>query len=51
MLPKAATPQGGVKQIITRDGPAIRGVYPIRFESDDGLYELEITVSREPPSD
>jgi hypothetical protein len=39
------------KQIITRDGPAIRGVYPIDFDSDDGHYELEVTVSREPPTD
>lgn len=48
MLPAAVD---AAKQVITRDGPAIRGVYPIRFDSDDGHYELEITVSREPPSD
>jgi endonuclease/exonuclease/phosphatase family metal-dependent hydrolase len=48
MLPAAVA---AAKQIITRDGPAIRGVYLIRFESDDGHYELEITVSREPPID
>jgi hypothetical protein len=30
---------------------AVRGVYPIKFESDDGHYELEITISSEPPID
>jgi hypothetical protein len=48
MLPAAVT---AAKQVITRDGPAFRGVYPIDFDSDDGHYELEITVSREPPFD
>lgn len=48
MLPAAVT---AAKQIITRDGAAIRGVYPIDFDTDDGHYELEVTVSREPPTD
>ncbi len=48
MLPAAVT---AAKQVLTRDGPAIRGVYPVKFASDDGHYELEITVSREPPID
>ena len=46
MLPAAVT---AAKQVITQDGPNIRGAYEIRF--DDGRYELEITVSHEPPSD
>ena len=50
-IPKLPAAVTAAKQIITRDGPAIRGVYPIKFESDDGHYELEITVSSEPPMD
>jgi hypothetical protein len=46
MLPTAVT---AAKQVIAQDGPNIRGAYEIRF--DDGRYELEITVSHEPPSD
>ena len=46
LLPAAVT---AAKQVITQDGPNIRGAYEIRF--DDGRYELEITVSHEPPSD
>lgn len=38
-------------QILNRDGPNIRGIYEIRFDDDDGRYQLEITVSREPISD
>lgn len=46
MLPDAAT---AAKHVITHSGPNIRGVYEIGF--DDGRYQLEITVSHEPPSD
>ena len=50
-IPKLPAAVTAAQQIITRDGPAIRGIYPIKFDSDDGHYELEITVSSEPPMD
>jgi endonuclease/exonuclease/phosphatase family metal-dependent hydrolase len=46
MLPAAAT---AAKQVITYSGPNMRGIYEIGF--GDGRYQLEITVSHEPPSD